>query len=305
MTTLPITQSFASYLTDERHFSPYTARCYGADLRQFIEYLVDEAGQPIDQANEELAFKARTDSNAIQMVKGSTLTQTICEADADLIRAYLGFLGEQNYSPATMARKIATLRSFYKWGHRNGFATINPMTLIRTPRQSKRLPKAITVEQVERLLSAPTEHDVLGRRDRAMLETLYSTGIRVSELVGINYNDMDIENEPTATNHSRSSSTSTARDSHHARSVVNSTSTSAWSAWIRPSRRTPCVTRLRPTCLRTARTSALSKNSLDTSRSQRPRSTPISRLHESKKRTTTRILAPKPDEQKTSLIDYQ
>lgn len=195
MTTLPITQSFAGYLTDERHFSPYTARCYGADLRQFIEYLVDEAGMPIDQANEELAFKARTDTGAIPMVKGSTHTQTICEADADLIRAYLGFLGEQNYSPATMARKIATLRSFYKWAHRNEFSVNNPMTLIRTPRQSKRLPKAISVEQVERLLSAPNDHDVLGRRDRAMLETLYSTGIRVSELVGINYNDMDIENE--------------------------------------------------------------------------------------------------------------
>ena len=51
MTTLPITQSFAGYLTDERHFSPYTARCYGADLRQFIEYLVDEAGHPIDENN--------------------------------------------------------------------------------------------------------------------------------------------------------------------------------------------------------------------------------------------------------------
>jgi integrase/recombinase XerC len=195
MTTLPITQNFASYLTDERHFSPYTARCYGADLRQFIEYLVDDAGFPIDQANEELAFKARTDNGAIPMVKGNTHTQTICTADADLIRAYLGFLGEQNYSPATMARKIATLRSFYKWAHRNEFSDNNPMTLIRTPRQSKRLPKAITVEQVERLLSAPNDHDVLGRRDRAMLETLYSTGIRVSELVGINYDDMDIENE--------------------------------------------------------------------------------------------------------------
>ena len=69
------------------------------------------------------------------------------------------------------------------------------MTLIRTPRQSKRLPKAITVEQVEQLLAAPPDTDVLGRRDRAMLETLYSTGLRVSELVDLNFTDLDVDNE--------------------------------------------------------------------------------------------------------------
>jgi integrase/recombinase XerC len=65
------------------------------------------------------------------------------------------------------------------------------MTLIRTPRQKKRLPKAIDVEQVEKLLSAPNDKNLLGARDRAILETLYSTGIRVSELVGINFSDID------------------------------------------------------------------------------------------------------------------
>jgi len=196
MTTLPITQSFSEYLTDERHFSPYTARCYGADLRQFIEYLCEDTGVAIDQASEELAFKSRTAQASVAgQIDRPTITTTICNADADLIRGFLGFLGEQNYSPATLARKIATLRSFYKWGNRLGFTTTNPMTLIRTPRQSKRLPKAITIEQIEQLLAAPKDSDVLGRRDRAMLETLYSTGIRVSELVGLNYDDLDFENE--------------------------------------------------------------------------------------------------------------
>jgi len=197
MTTLPITQSFSSYLTDERHFSPYTARCYGADLRQFIEYLCEDTGVAIDQTTEEHAFRSRTSSGSdiAGKIESPTITNTICNADADLIRGYLGFLGEQNYSPATMARKIATLRSFYKWGNRLEYTTTNPMTLIRTPRQSKRLPKAITIEQIERLLAAPNENDVLGRRDRAMLETLYSTGIRVSELVGLNHEDLDFENE--------------------------------------------------------------------------------------------------------------
>src|SRR5690606_27829387 len=83
----------------------------------------------------------------------------------------------------------------YKWAERRQIARTNPMTLIRTPRQAKRLPKAITIEQVERLLAAPAETDVLGARDRAMLETLYSTGIRVSELVGLNIGDLDPEGE--------------------------------------------------------------------------------------------------------------
>lgn len=197
MSTLPVTESFGAYLTDERHFSPYTARCYGADLRQFIEYLCDEAGTEINRAQEELAFKQRSSPSGavVGSTDRNTITQTICEADADLIRAYLARLSEQSYSPATMARKIATLRSFYKWAHRQGYTKTNPMTLIRTPRQSKRLPKAITVEQIEQLLAAPGEKDVLGRRDRAMLETLYSTGIRVSELVGLNHDDLDTEHE--------------------------------------------------------------------------------------------------------------
>ncbi len=197
MTTIPITQHFSEYLTDERHFSPYTARCYGADLRQFIEYLCEDTGIRIDPEAELHAFNscAKNGSDIVGKIDRPTITNTICTADADLIRGFLGFLAEQSYSPATMARKIATLRSFYKWGNRLGYTATNPMTLIRTPRQSKRLPKAITIEQIEQLLAAPNDNDVLGRRDRAMLETLYSTGIRVSELVGLDHCDLDFENE--------------------------------------------------------------------------------------------------------------
>ncbi len=201
MSTLPITDAFASYLTDERHFSPYTARCYGADLRQFVEFLADETGISVDPQAERDAFARRSEaaSGNGAPVAGSigprTITEIICGADADRIRPFLSRLSEENYSAATMARKIATLRSFYKWAERRGLSGSNPMTLIRTPRQSKRLPKAITVEQVERLLAAPGDADVLGRRDRAMLETLYSTGIRVSELVGLNLIDLDVPGE--------------------------------------------------------------------------------------------------------------
>ncbi len=202
MNTLPIVSAFLSYLTDERHFSPYTARCYGADLRQFTEFLCDTLSMEFDNQREASALDAIENAGSAGdngAVAGSigpdSLTGSICKADADFIRNYLNFLSEQNYSPATMARKIATLRSFYKWANKRALTPTNPMTMIRTPRQGKRLPKAITVEQIEQLLAAPDDTEVLGARDRAMLETLYSTGIRVSELVDLDYQDLDLNSE--------------------------------------------------------------------------------------------------------------
>ncbi|HLO41169.1 MAG TPA: tyrosine recombinase XerC [Phycisphaerales bacterium] len=207
MSILPITAAFQKYLADERHFSPYTARCYGADLRQFVEYLAQGFNVAIDDAKEAAFFRQRTEhpvhapgtsgpvAETSSAAGDGSLTGIICTAGADVVRGFLAHLNEQHYSAATMARKIATLRSFFKWADRRGIADANPMTLIRTPRQGKRLPKAITIEQVEQLLAAPSDTDVLGRRDRAMLETLYSTGIRVSELIGLNFDELDIANE--------------------------------------------------------------------------------------------------------------
>ncbi len=197
MSTLPITLAFTRYLTEERHFSPYTARCYGADLRQFVEYLTEELGIEINESAEAGVLRSRESGAAdtVGQIAPVTLTALICKGEADTIRGFLGRLGDHEYSPATMARKIATLRSFYKWADRHSLVDANPMILIRTPRQNKRLPKAITIEQVEQLLSAPDENDILGRRDRAMLETLYSTGIRVSELVSLNAEDLDATGE--------------------------------------------------------------------------------------------------------------
>ncbi len=197
--TLPVVSAFIAYLADERHFSAYTARCYGADLRQYVEFLQDQAGGgPIDEAAETAALEARRtrvggrDATAVAGTIGPrTLTAAMLDGTPDHVRQFLSRLGEMSYSPATMARKIATLRSFYKWAERRGVAPTNPMIAIRTPKQGKRLPKAIAVEQIEKLLITPSDRDVLGLRDRAMLETLYSTGIRVSELVDLNVDDLD------------------------------------------------------------------------------------------------------------------
>ena len=186
--TLPIIQNFLEYLVDERHFSPYTSRCYGLDLRQFSEFLIEDLGIEINidsEANALASSEAGTGGGE------GTLTAVILKADVERVRSFLSWMSERDYSSATMARKIATLRSFHKWLEKRSLIESNPMLVIRTPKQSKRLPKAITVEQVEQLLSAPNDQTLLGARDRAILETLYSTGIRVSEVVGINRGDLD------------------------------------------------------------------------------------------------------------------
>lgn len=178
-------EQFINYLRYERHFSPYTARCYGADLRQYAEFLNGDApGQQSNPGQQPESDQTGENGN-------SRLDQRLKSADAMVIRGFLTHLDGFGYSPATTARKIATLRSFYKWLLKRGDAQINPMLLIRTPKQTKRLPKAISVDQVEKLLSAPDNRDTLGARDRAILETLYSTGVRVSELVELNRNDLD------------------------------------------------------------------------------------------------------------------
>lgn len=197
--SLPLIAAFTAYLMDERHFSHYTARCYGADLRQYVEFISDESGLEHNESAEKLAFDKLSGMSSAGDVAATivpnTVTKLIVEATPDSIREFLAHLGEKDYSAATMARKIATLRSFYKWTARRGLTRTNPMTAIRTPRQAKRLPKAITVDEIERLLCTPSDKDVLGMRDRAMLETLYSTGIRVSELVGLNVDDLDESGE--------------------------------------------------------------------------------------------------------------
>jgi len=168
---------FVNYLRFERHFSPYTARCYTADLRQYTSHLASDNGASTDPA--------------AQPVDIQLIDQRIAGADPVVIRGYLAQLDTLSYSPATVARKIATLRSLYKWMHSRGMIGSNPMLMIRTPKQTKRLPKAISVEQIDKLLSMPDNRDTLGGRDRAILETLYSTGVRVSELVDLNRGDLD------------------------------------------------------------------------------------------------------------------
>ncbi len=192
-----IIQKFLDYLKFERRFSEHTAKCYGADLNQFSEFLIgisDAGHQPED---EPISLPRHEAEPAVAVATQVRLKvdQLLLEAQIDAIRAYLAFLNEKQYSKATIARKLATLRSFYKFLVKRSHVSSNPVVAVRTPKQEKKLPRFLEYEEVKRLLDTPPVNNWLGARDRAILETLYSTGIRVSELVALNMDDIDFLGE--------------------------------------------------------------------------------------------------------------
>ena len=203
MQDFPIIQEFLDYLNFEKHFSTHTVKCYSADLHQYAVYARDGASQQSgapanNQGHEQNVPAARI--NAEHDAQTAVATQVdhsdlLIKADINSIRAFLAHLNEQNYSKATSARKLATLRSFYKFLVRRGRIETSPVTAIRTPKQEKRLPRFLDSTQINTLLNCPDTNTMLGARDRAILETLYSSGLRVSELVGLNFSDVDFLGE--------------------------------------------------------------------------------------------------------------
>jgi tyrosine recombinase XerC len=198
---------FLNYLNFERHFSPHTAKCYGADLSQFCAYLSGGAAARVQPgatapatAPQQSGYGEHRPFGTVQQTPTATavaptvdLRQKLLSITTDEIKAFLAFLNQQDYSKSTTARKLATLRSFYKFCVRRNYVQSNPLASIRMPKQEKRLPKFLEVEQVNKLLQTPDDNTLLGARDRAMLEVMYSTGIRVSELVDLNTADIDFE----------------------------------------------------------------------------------------------------------------
>lgn len=157
-------RAFVTFLDAEQGASRETIRSYHADLRQFHAFLKD-----FGQANGDCRPG---------------------EIEAAMIRNYLAWLDRKGEKKSSLARKLATLRSFYRFLLREGQVTRNPAEEIRTPKLPKSLPRVLTKEDADTLMDLPKADTLLARRDRAILETLYSTGARVSELVGMNVADL-------------------------------------------------------------------------------------------------------------------
>lgn len=194
-------EQFLNYLRFERHFSPHTAKCYAADLHQFCQFLGNGTGQPSGNGEASGGFGSSGGGTATATMAPpgtcvkDALDTKLPTVDTEDVRRFLAYLRDQEYCKSTTARKLATLRSFYKFCMKRSFVGANPLAPIRTPKQDKRLPKFLEEEQVRKLLETPDATTLLGARDRAMLETMYSTGVRVSELVDLNIADLDFVGE--------------------------------------------------------------------------------------------------------------
>jgi len=154
---------FLNYLTVERGLSANTLDAYGRDLARYLDFI-------------EKAGVARPD-----------------EIAPSLVLRFLGQLKEAGLSARSRARALVSLRMFHKFLLAEKLATVNPTARVEAPRSMQALPHTLSPTEVERLLAAPAGEDVFACRDRAMLELLYATGLRVSELVGLKLEDLQLE----------------------------------------------------------------------------------------------------------------
>ncbi|MBI5724663.1 MAG: tyrosine recombinase XerC [Planctomycetes bacterium] len=178
-----LVEKFLDFLQNQRSFSNHTIRSYTADLEQFCQFLCS------DMSAEGLTAGNLTPADELPAHEG--ISGKLTAVSPTDVRAYLAMMRNNQYSKATVARKLACLRSFYKFLIRGQVLEFSPVSVIRTPRQDKKLPKCLDVQQVGTLLSAPDAATLLGSRDKAILETIYSAGLRISELVAMNIEDLD------------------------------------------------------------------------------------------------------------------
>jgi integrase/recombinase XerC len=162
-------EALAEYLRHlglEKNASAHTVKSYREDLTQALDFFRTKLG--------------------VQSPRPEQLSTR-------LLRAHLAWLHEQGYARSTIARRLAAVRSWCRFLCRQGLLANNPAAGLRGPRQDKKLPHFVGREDMARLLETPPADTPLGLRDRALLETLYSAGLRVSELTGLDLNDLDLD----------------------------------------------------------------------------------------------------------------
>jgi integrase/recombinase XerC len=157
---------FLRYLALERNASAHTVKSYREDLIQALGF-----------------FREREGSRSLDPK----------QINARLLRAYLAWLHDKGYAKTTTARRLAAVRSLCRFLCREGTLQSNPALALHGPRQEKKLPQFFTEDKLKELLLAPAAQSAAGLRDRAILETLYSAGLRVSELTGLDLDDLDLD----------------------------------------------------------------------------------------------------------------
>jgi integrase/recombinase XerC len=210
---VPFGPEFHRYLYVEQNASPHTLEAYQRDLKQFFEFLAQysEARAPIvprlNASSLEGNGGAGRRGNGRQVdgahtgPRTSSLPKRARSGDATLldsidrhtVRAYLGGLHQRGLESATVARKLATLRTYFKFLRREGFCMNSVFDEIDAPRFHRKMPVFLSEHEMTHLLDQARTGTVLQVRDQAILELLYATGVRVSELTGLNRDDLDLE----------------------------------------------------------------------------------------------------------------
>ena len=163
---LKAAKRFLQYLRVEKNVSDLTLKSYKEDLEALSEYLFHLYDGRIPSPSEVTTVE---------------------------LGGYVAAMSEAGYAHATIARRLASLRSFYRFGKRERWAEENPAKPLRNPKGGRKLPFFLSTEDVGKLLEAPPSDDPFGMRDRAMLETMYSAGVRISELVDMNLGDLSMK----------------------------------------------------------------------------------------------------------------
>jgi integrase/recombinase XerC len=158
-------ETFVEYLHVERNASQLTLKSYREDLNALAAHLEEVEGR----------------------------CPRISEINTLDLRGFVADLQQSGYAKSTIARRLACLRSFFRFAVREGWIESNVAKPLRNPRSGRRLPHFLTADEIGRLLEAPSASTYSGLRDRAILETMYSAGLRVSELVGLSERDLDLD----------------------------------------------------------------------------------------------------------------
>jgi len=161
-------EQFLEHLRYERNVSAHTLRNYSSDLEQFLQFLTADNKRKAPE---------------------------ISEIDHLTIREWLASLHTAHRTKSSIARKLAALRTFFQFLVREGLLELNPAKLVATPKLEKKLPKHLSIEEAVRFIESPDPETDLGKRDRAMLELMYATGVRVAELTTLNLADVDFRNQ--------------------------------------------------------------------------------------------------------------
>jgi integrase/recombinase XerC len=160
-------KSFLEHLRLNENASPHTVRAYDSDLTQFLTFLALHLGRRVSDL-------------------------TAPDLDHLNARAFLGDLNRRGNAKASAARKLSAIRAFGRYLRREGIVEGDPAALVGTPKREQRIPAHLAVEEMSRLLETPDSSNALGRRDRAILELFYASGLRLSELVGLDLDDVNL-----------------------------------------------------------------------------------------------------------------